>query len=215
MKTYFNSINFLQYLAILPFKDDFKDMILKQINEKDNYDDDIKIENIYSENENKKIESKEEIYENIKRTCPFVDNDGKKKKLVDNQKEIENDPTIFKEETNICQNYMKKYEEENKIIFGQKSIFDYDMIIYIEKIIELLCKCKICNNLHDKINYIFKNDFVEELNSRTLIEDKLKEEADIKREDNQNLITTINNSNYFGIGKIRSLPIEKVKKLLF
>jgi len=103
-------------------------------------------------------------------------------------------------------------KENNNALLKGKAVSDYDIIVDIKSVIDIMCKCERCSEMYEKndISYILKSNFCEDLKSRTMVEDKLKEETDMKKEENQNLITDLNNSNFFNIGRVKSLPMEKV-----
>jgi hypothetical protein len=204
----FSLIQHLDFHKIFPLNQDSIQKIYK------NTDEDIKIETISSGLQFEAVNDND-FYENKKRPCPFTESnaEGKRKKLENNQnvgEHIEQRCNGF-----FCENFSKMNEnnkENNNAFLKGKPISDYDMIVDIKSVLECMCKCERCSEMYKKngISYILTPNFCEELKSRTMVEDKLKEETDMKKEENQNLISDLNNSNFFNIGRVKSLPMEKV-----
>ena len=204
----FSLIQYLDFHKLFPLNQDSIQKIEK------NTEEDIKIETLSSGLKFEALKDND-FYENKKRPCPFTESnaEGKRKKVENSEIVGEHNELICKE--GYCENFSKIKEnnkENNNALLKGKAVSDYDIIVDIKSVIDIMCKCERCSEMYEKndISYILKSNFCEDLKSRTMVEDKLKEETDMKKEENQNLITDLNNSNFFNIGRVKSLPMEKV-----
>jgi hypothetical protein len=160
------------------------------------------------------------------------------KNTISINKKISNEDCENKEERRkvnnfkeICQtNYEKEKEEENNQFcklraymdlksddhINENKLKDKDIFINLKKFYHILCKCSKCKEKysHSRIEFITSSNFLEDWESRTLIEDKLNKQAEEETNENKNLVTDINNINMFESGKIKSLPVEKVFLLI-
>jgi hypothetical protein len=93
------------------------------------------------------------------------------------------------------------------------NISNKDIFVDIKNLISTLCYCHICKDLYKSyhVEFLGEPNFFEDWDKRELIEEVLNKEAGEESPDNQNLISDINNSNIFGMSKIKSLPMEKVR----
>lgn len=118
------------------------------------------------------------------------------------------------------ENSESKFENTENNIPSNSYIHDItnkDIFVDINNFISSLCLCQTCKTLYKsyQVEFLGMPEFLEDWDKRELIEEVLNKEAGEESPDNQNLISDINNSNIFGMSKIKSLPIEKVRKKIY
>jgi len=176
------------------------------LNKKRKYDDVIS-QSSFKDNHKKKI-SNELTGENYERRKEI---NIKEIILNDTLKDKEKDSSEFCKMKLYLDSTSQNKEENDKninILKNKKDIF-----IDLKNFYHALCRCSKCKIRYSNagIEFISFPDFIQDWESRTLIEDKLNKEAEEETTQNQTLISNINNFNFLETKNIQNLPVEKVQ----
>ena len=119
----------------------------------------------------------------------------------------EDNDVLLREDVECKRNY--KIKKTNDIISEIVNL-KKDVIVYGEKLEELLCKCNKCLLLYKDKNVSFLGgNAYKEWNERNLFEDEINSEIDIDKEENKMIIDNINEINLYQTNVIKNLNYDK------